>query len=78
MRTIASGTERLQAWMKKKKKNQAEAAEALCITQGFLSRVLRGEKRFSDETAARVEKITRGEVSFLELKHPRYRKTANG
>ncbi len=69
---------RLEVWMKKQRKSQVQVAAILGISQGFLSRVLRGKKHFSDDTAAKVEKMTGGKVTFLELQHPRYRKVSNG
>jgi len=68
---------KLEAWIKKEDVTQAEVAKRLKVTQGFLSKVLKRKKRFSPDMAARVEKLTHGKVSFLELQHPRYRKAAN-
>lgn len=68
---------KLVDWMEWKKITQVDLAEKLGVNQGFISMVLAGKKNFSDELAAKVEEITGGEVTFVELKHPKFRQACN-
>jgi predicted XRE-type DNA-binding protein len=70
---------RLGEWIESKKMTQQEAAGLFGIeSQGFVSELISGKKTVSDELAAKIEEITKGKVTFLELKHPKYRQTSNG
>ena len=63
-------------WREKHRKSQGDVALLLGVHQGTVSKI-ENEGTISDELAAKFEEITEGEVTFLELKHPRYRKAAN-
>jgi transcriptional regulator with XRE-family HTH domain len=63
-------------WREKEEKSQEEVAALLGCTQGTVSKI-ENEGTISDELAAKFEEISGGEVSFLELKHPKYRKASN-
>ena len=63
----------LREWRKKHEKNQGWLAEQLGVSQGYISEIERGDKIPSDDIAAKIEEVTKGNVSFLELKHPKYR-----
>jgi len=63
----------LREWRKTNDKNQEWLAEQLGVTQGYISEIERGDKTPSDDVAAKIEEVTRGAVTFLELKHPKYR-----
>jgi transcriptional regulator with XRE-family HTH domain len=67
----------LREWRIKHEKNQEWLAEQLGVTQGYVSELERGDKIPSDDVAAKIEEVTCGSVTFLELKHPKYR-AANG
>ena len=68
---------RLHEWVEVTGVKQRAAAEMFGISQGFFSEILRGEKRINDDLAARIEEVTKGQVTFLELKHPKFRKASN-
>lgn len=69
---------KLAEWINDERLTQSAAAKRLRIDQGFLSRLLSGKKHLSPEMAVRIERLTKGKVSFLELTHPRFRKASNG
>lgn len=68
---------RLDEWRKREKVTQEAFAERVGTTQSFISEIERGEKTASDELAAKIEEATNGAVTFLELKHPKYRTASN-
>ena len=67
----------LKEWREAQGKTQEWLAEQLKWTQGYISMIERGEQVPSDENAAKIEDFTKGAVSFIELKHPKYRPAAN-
>ena len=69
---------RLDQWIKANCKTQAEAAQMLGISQPFVSLLVSGERVASDNVAARIEAATKGAVTFMELKHPKFRRTSGG
>ncbi|MCL5884701.1 MAG: helix-turn-helix domain-containing protein [Deltaproteobacteria bacterium] len=69
---------RLGDWIESKKLTQQEAADLFGVeSQGFISEIVSGKKIVSDELAAKIEEVTKGKVTFLELKHPKYRQASN-
>jgi transcriptional regulator with XRE-family HTH domain len=69
---------RLDEYRKREGLTQRDIADMAGTTQGFISEIERGEKAPSDELAAKIEELTGGEVTFLELKHPKFRKASGG
>ena len=68
----------LKEWRTKHEKTQEWVAEKVGVTQGFISEIENGDKVPSDDIAAKIEEVTSGAVTFLELKHPKYRNAING
>lgn len=64
---------RLVEWREREKITQKEFAGRVGTSQSFISEIESGEKAASDDLAARIEDETGGAVTFLELKHPKYR-----
>jgi DNA-binding transcriptional regulator YdaS (Cro superfamily) len=71
-------TMRLDEWIKSACKTQTEAAQILGISQPFVSLLISGERIASDEIAVQIEEATGGAVTFLELKHPKFRAASSG
>jgi DNA-binding XRE family transcriptional regulator len=63
-------------WREKHRKTQEEVAGLLGTTQGTVSKI-EHDGTISDDLAAKFEEISDGEVTFLELKHPKYKKVPN-
>ncbi|MDA8122269.1 MAG: helix-turn-helix transcriptional regulator [Deltaproteobacteria bacterium] len=68
---------RLDEWREREKVTQGAFAEQVGTAQSFISEIERGLKVASDDLAAKIEEATNGAVTFLELKHPKYRKASN-
>jgi transcriptional regulator with XRE-family HTH domain len=68
---------KLDEWRTREGVTQKAFADRVGTSQSFISEIESGEKAASDELAARIEEETNGNVSFLELKHPKYRKASS-
>lgn len=62
-------------WREDRGLTQDQVADLLGVQQGTVSKI-ENDGTISDELAAKFEEISAGEVTFLELKHPKYRKTS--
>jgi len=67
----------LDEWRTREGVTQKALADRVGTSQSFISEIESGEKAASDDLAARIEDETGGAVTFLELKHPKYRKAAS-
>lgn len=65
---------RLHEWIDLNRHTQDAAAAMFGVTQAYVSELARGIAIPSDDLAAKIEEVTRGQVTFLELKHPKFRK----
>jgi DNA-binding transcriptional regulator YdaS (Cro superfamily) len=59
----------LQVWLEEPDKNRTQAAlaEEAGVTQSFVSRLIRGERNCDPDTAERIARATRDEVSVNDL-----------
>jgi transcriptional regulator with XRE-family HTH domain len=53
----------LRRWMFDEQLTQTDFADAVGISQGFLSDMIAGRRKPSDETAAKIKKITKGAIT---------------
>lgn len=57
----------LPSWIKQTNQTQAAVASKLGITQGTLSKLIRGHLSLSLEMALRIEQLTGGQVTVRDL-----------
>ena len=61
---------KLKLWLEINMIRQRKFAKELGVSEGALSRWIKGNRRPKPVIAARIEKLTRGKVSRLELLYP--------
>jgi DNA-binding transcriptional regulator YdaS (Cro superfamily) len=59
------------AWIKSSGISQKKLAQDLAMSQSYLSEILSGKRRINTRLAQRIEDISRGEVSRMELLYPK-------
>jgi len=58
---------KLQDWQKAENLTNAELADKLSIDPSYIFRLKNGERRASPQLALRIEQITKGKVSRIEV-----------
>jgi transcriptional regulator with XRE-family HTH domain len=60
----------LKTWLNKKGFAQKKLADELNLSPSYFSELLSGKRRFNPKLAYKVEKLTKGEVSRMDLLYP--------
>jgi transcriptional regulator with XRE-family HTH domain len=60
----------LKTWIRTKKIQQRVLARTLGLSDSYLSELLSGKRNFNPKIAQKIEELTKGEVSRMELIFP--------
>ena len=60
-----------RAWIKSSGISQKKLAQDLAMSQSYLSEILSGKRKINTRLAKRIEDISKGEVSRMELLYPK-------